>query len=201
MSTTMFSFPSGIFIEGNQQFNQANGNIIINNNFGDEGSLCIRGQGRNRLMPIQDRFREIRQGDMILRNQVYLGVMEMTIKQQLKSTNPFRPRVEVRTVKIHRRAYSVELLEFSNRKFPLFVFQPENKEDKKMVTKVSSIKQFEGRGKTVWFRFGNKFMRGCLHARHFYRLRCLDWVDLISQPSYHMMVRTFVGGGGVWGTD
>ncbi|KAJ8079737.1 hypothetical protein PM082_016559 [Marasmius tenuissimus] len=132
----MFSSPSGISIEGNHQFNQANGNIIINNNLGDERSLCIRGQGRNRLMPIQDRFREIRQGDIILRNQVYSGVMEMTIKQQVKSTNPFRPRVKVRTVKIHKKAYSVELVEFSNRKFTLYVFEPENNENKETVATI-----------------------------------------------------------------
>ncbi|KAL0060076.1 hypothetical protein AAF712_013152 [Marasmius tenuissimus] len=139
MSTTMFSSSAGISIQGNQQFYQANRDIIIKNNFVDERSLCIRGQGRNRLMPIQDRFREIRQGDMILRSQVYSGMMEMTIKQQFKTTNPFRHRVEVRTVKIHKKAYSVELVEFSNHKFTLFVFEPENKEDKEIVTIVSSI--------------------------------------------------------------
>ncbi|KAK1227636.1 hypothetical protein PQX77_009359 [Marasmius sp. AFHP31] len=126
----MFSSSAGISIEGNQHFYQANRDIIINNNLSNEESSRIRGQGYDGLMPIQDQYREFGRGDIIIRSEVHSSEMVMTIAPRLKPTNPFRP---VKTVKIRRKMYSVELVNFHNCKFTLFTFEPENNEDKKMV--------------------------------------------------------------------
>ncbi|KAK1224628.1 hypothetical protein PQX77_012467 [Marasmius sp. AFHP31] len=107
MSAT-FGCSREIVIRGKQQFQQAHGNI---NNYylSDEGPLAIQRQGYESLTPIQRRFREIRQGDVILRSQVYSGGIEMEMEQKLKSTNPFRPRLEVKTVKIRTKVFHTEL--------------------------------------------------------------------------------------------
>ncbi|KAJ8079749.1 hypothetical protein PM082_016571 [Marasmius tenuissimus] len=127
-----FGSSGEIVIRGKQQFQQANGNIY-NYYLSDEGPLGVQRQVYERLTPIQRRFREILQGDIILRSQAYSGSIEMEIEQKLKSTNPFRPRIEVKTVKIRTKVFHTELVGYNTCKFTLFTFEPENKGDKEAV--------------------------------------------------------------------
>ncbi|KAK1227634.1 hypothetical protein PQX77_009357 [Marasmius sp. AFHP31] len=153
---------------GRQQFQQANGNI---NNYylANKGSSSTQGEDEKRLMPIQDQFREFRRGDIIIRSEVHSSEMMMNIVTKFKLTNPFQP---LRMVKIRRKMCSVELVNFRDCKFTLFLFEPENKEDKDMVAII---------WKQIYDGLSTHTYSGCVNS--------------ISQPLYYMMVWTSIGKG------
>ncbi|KAL0057409.1 hypothetical protein AAF712_015951 [Marasmius tenuissimus] len=158
MSTT-FSCTGNIIIKGKQQFQQANGDI---NNYYllDEGSSSVGRRENERLMPTQDRFREIYRGDIILREQVHSGELEMMVRRSIKSTNPFRIRAADRIVKIRKKIFRAELVDFGDRKFTLVVLEPENKEDTNVVALVRGVSTllFIPSAITRRFRYGNEYM-------------------------------------------
>ncbi|KAK1224260.1 hypothetical protein PQX77_012838 [Marasmius sp. AFHP31] len=131
--SSLFQASGDIFIEGNQHFQQAGGNIH-NYYVQGGGSLIHPGRDRKSLLPIQDEFREIRRGDIALLDEIYTRDTKMAIEHLIKSTNPFRKSVvAVRTVSIRETAYTAKIVSFGDRLFTVVVFEPENKEDEDSV--------------------------------------------------------------------
>ncbi|KAK1223536.1 hypothetical protein PQX77_013585 [Marasmius sp. AFHP31] len=134
MSPTLRCF-GDISIRGKQQFQKADGNIC-NYYFRNEAFGYPAGHDCERGPPIQGRFREVPQGDVILHDLVYSGKMEMMIKQHVRSTNPFRARIVKKRVKIRKRIITAELIGFKGERFTLVILEPEHNMDHEVTLEI-----------------------------------------------------------------
>ncbi|KAJ8094180.1 hypothetical protein PM082_023389 [Marasmius tenuissimus] len=134
MSTPlMFQSSGDIVIQGKQQFYQVNGNVYHCCGHGTCSSNCWSKHKIKSPLSMQDCYEEIQPGQIILRKEVWSEGLRLSIGHFTKMTNPFRNRLLARIVKIQKKVYTAELVQYIGRKFTVIMFLPEHKDGREII--------------------------------------------------------------------
>ncbi|KAG7091484.1 hypothetical protein E1B28_010515 [Marasmius oreades] len=135
---SFFEGACNVDFSGNTSFTSAN--TVINNFNYPEGVSSSRGDGQWFILSGgRGRFRLIEMCDINMLQEISSAIVHVPVKSRmLKSTNPFRGRLESRraTVKIRRRVQSAEIVQFGDQRFTVVSFEPEGEGDAERVRTV-----------------------------------------------------------------
>ncbi|KAJ8074321.1 hypothetical protein PM082_012634 [Marasmius tenuissimus] len=98
---------------------------------GRESCRGCRGYESDRTMPVQNRYREIFEGDVILRKEVWSKDAKVAVRKLSADNTSSRSR-EAR-VKVTRKYHTAEIIGFGDRIFTVVSFELEDKEDREAI--------------------------------------------------------------------